>query len=437
MTTASPTQYNLNDGQKNAAEAFLAFLFGTGKEFIISGPAGVGKTYLMNYIIDTTMPLYHEACQLIGEKPLYTQVVMTATTNKAADVLAQATRRPTSTVHSFFGLKVDIDYSNGQTLLKKSNRWEVKDRQIIFVDESSLIDTELWKLLHEGTSNCKLVYVGDHYQLAPVHEDLSPVYKHDAPMVELTEQVRNAGQPALMALCEQMRETVRTGVFKPIRMVPGVIDHLDGNQMQAQVDAHFANQTATDRILAYTNRRVIEFNDHIRTIRNLPESYQAGELLVCSNAYQRGKLSIPVEAEVTVLLNRGRKQVLLDEREEILLDVDYLDLETDLGDIHREVPFPVNRRHFDELVKYYAKRKDWPNYFLLKNQYADLRPRDAATVHKAQGSSYDTVFIDLGNISTCNIPSQVARMLYVAFSRARTRVFVYGDLAEKYGGLIL
>jgi ATP-dependent exoDNAse (exonuclease V) alpha subunit len=60
----------------------------------------------------------------------------------------------------------------------------------------------------------------------------------------------------------------------------------------------------------------------------------------------------------------------------------------------------------------------------------------AKTVHKSQGSTHDDVYIDLGNISTCHNPNQAARMLYVAFSRARNRVFLFGQLAEKYGGLI-
>jgi exodeoxyribonuclease-5 len=45
--------------------------------------------------------------------------------------------------------------------------------------------------------------------------------------------------------------------------------------------------------------------------------------------------------------------------------------------------------------------------------------------------------VDLTNISTCTIPNQAARMLYVAFSRARTRVIMYGNLAPRFGGLIL
>jgi ATP-dependent exoDNAse (exonuclease V) beta subunit len=47
------------------------------------------------------------------------------------------------------------------------------------------------------------------------------------------------------------------------------------------------------------------------------------------------------------------------------------------------------------------------------------------------------VFIDLTNISTCHQVEQVARMMYVAVSRAKYRIFFYGQLAEKYGGVVL
>ena len=87
--TTPPT---LNQGQKAAADAFFDFLLTDDKEFIISGPAGVGKTFLMSYIIDHTMTHYHKVCELMGIKPKYTEVQMTATTNKAADVLGQSVK---------------------------------------------------------------------------------------------------------------------------------------------------------------------------------------------------------------------------------------------------------------------------------------------------------------------------------------------------------
>jgi hypothetical protein len=116
-----------------------------------------------------------------------------------------------------------------------------------------------------------------------------------------------------------------------------------------------------------------------------------------------------------------------------------MDLESRIGDILYDIPVPTDRPHYHALLAHYRKvaKKGggWGRFFDLKNKYPDLRQRDAATVHKSQGSTYDSVYIDLGNISTCNIANQVARMLYVAFSRPRTRVYLYGDLAEKYGGL--
>src|SRR6185437_5247967 len=111
------------------------------------GPAGVGKTYLMNHIIDTTMPRYQEMCELVGTQAQYTDVVMTATTNKAADVLSQSVGRPAGTVHSFFNLTVRNDFTTGKTAIKKTNRWVVHQGKIIFIDESSMIDTDLWKAL--------------------------------------------------------------------------------------------------------------------------------------------------------------------------------------------------------------------------------------------------------------------------------------------------
>ncbi|TIN00985.1 MAG: hypothetical protein E5Y34_11050 [Mesorhizobium sp.] len=432
----APPAYNPNQDQKDGAEAFLEFLFSPEKEFIISGPAGVGKTYLMNYLIDNTMPRYHEMCKLIGIKPEYDEVVMTATTNKAADVLSQAVGRPVTTVHAFFNLTVRDDYATGTTSLKQTSKWVIHQRKIIIIDESSMIDTALWKMAHEGTMNCKLVYVGDRNQLAPVHEDLSPVYKHNSPMVELLKPVRNANQPHLMNVCTQLRETVATGVFKPIQVHPGVIDLLNGVQMQDEIHHHFLAQTHASRILAFTNKRVIEYNDHIRGIRHLPAEFTTGEFLVNNSVLHTKKGNIPVEMELEVLRNRGHSKILFDPKDEVELDINLLDLRTSFGDIMFDVPMPTNRVHLDQLLKYYKSVKNWSMFFDLKNNYADLRPRDAATVHKSQGSTYDSVFVDLGNISTCNIPSQVARMLYVAFSRAKSRVFLFGDLAEKYGGLI-
>lgn len=431
----------LNKGQQEAADGFFAFLFSKEKEMIMSGPAGTGKTYTMGDMIDRIMPEYFKTCKMMSIEPEFDEVVMCATTNKAAEVLSKASNRPTVTIHSFLALRVMDDYSTGRSKIVRTAGWKVHTRKIIFVDESSMIDFELLELLREGTAGCKIVFVGDHCQLAPVMEDKSPIYKAKLSFYELKESVRNAGQPALMQVCAQLRETVETGIFKPIQIVPGVIDLANDEEMQDAIAHVFQNQTREARILCYTNARVQAYNDHIRDVRNLPSEYGVGELLVNSQAIQMGRKQpmLSVETEVEIMSQDGSIEKLpigKHEGEPIELDIRRTELKSGLGEIYRNVALPVDREHFVSLSKWYAKRKNWERLFYLKNTCPDLRPRDAATIHKAQGSSHDIVFIDMSDISNCHQPQTVARLLYVAFSRARERIILYGQLTPKYGGLI-
>lgn len=424
----------LNQGQKVAADGFFDFLFGKSKELILSGPGGVGKTFLMGYLIDEVMPQYMKTCQLVGITPEYDGVVMTATTNKAAEVLAEATGRPAETIHAFLSLKVREDFKTGKMYLSRGSGWKIKERQIIFIDESSMIDSALRQFILDGTQNCKIVYVGDHCQLAPVMETLSPIYLDNLPFFELTEPMRTK-VPALQAINEQLRNQVKTGEFYPIKIVPGVIDWLDGDQMEAEIAKQFGHQTHEKRILAYTNKRVIEYNEHIRDMRQLPNNFGMGEFLINNNAIRLSNAMMKVEEEVEIV-DQAADTEMRPLTGDVELEIRETTLRNRYGSYYRNVQVPVNRDHFLQLVQYYSRIKDWPTYFHLKQTYPDLRQRDAATVHKAQGSTYDTVFIDLENLSTCHQPNLAARLLYVAFSRARSRVVLYGDLAEKYGGLI-
>ena len=270
---------SLNEGQQAAADGFFQFLFDKGNELIISGPGGVGKTFLMGFLIDEIMPRYQQTCRMMGITSEYNDVIMTATTNKAADVLAQATGRPAQTIHSFLNLKVTDDYTTGKSKLTKTRNWKIHENMIIFVDEASMIDYPLLEMIREGTHKCKIVFVGDHCQLAPVMEPISPIYRSNLPFYELTQPMRNSNQPALMEVCQQLRNTVETGKFHPIMIRPGVIDHLNGDQMEQEVFDYFA-ESSNSRILAYTNQQVVAYNDHIREIRQLVSSYTLGERLI-------------------------------------------------------------------------------------------------------------------------------------------------------------
>lgn len=432
-----PSKPPLNKEQVAAAEGFFEFLFSDQSELMISGPGGTGKTFLMGHMIDEVMPRYMKSCRLLGIDPIYHQVMMTATTNKAAEVLGLATARPTKTIHSFLNLRVQDNFETGDSKLTKSPNFEVHQNKILFIDEYTMLGTTARRFLKEGTHKCKIVYVGDHCQLAPVRESITPGHDEGLPFFELTEPMRT-DNPDLQALNNQLRETVKTDVFRPIKVVPGVIDLLDGPSMEKEIELHFRDASNRDRILAYTNSRVHEYNDHIRQMRGLPATLTVGEHVISNSAMQidrpgvKQMMSVEDEFEVMKISSHIDKVRI---ESTVELEVVYATLKGRHG-LFENLAIPVNREHFIQLMKHYGKVKDWKHYFQLKNNYPDLRPRDAATTHKAQGSTYDTVFIDMDDLSTCRDRSMAARLLYVAGSRARKRVVMYGTLAKKYGGII-
>lgn len=433
------TKPPLNTGQQDAADYFFSFLFAPEKEMGITGPGGVGKTHLVGEMIDEIIPNYHSTCKMMGIEPKYNDVAMLSTTNQAAEVLSLACGRPTQTAASFLGLKVKEDYETGETSLTKTNSWTIHENSILFVDEASMVDTQLYTFLNEGTLNCKIVYVGDHCQMAPVKEKISPVYNGSIHHVELTQPMRTT-IPELHALNWQLRRTVETGDFQPIQIVPGVIDWFDDNQMAAAVTASFANQTLDERILAYTNKRVVEYNNEIRWIRGLPSTFTVGEQLIsaAANPLKKYRLRIGEEVEIIGIKPQVFK-LTVDHFDGQDVDVEYqfADIRTRLGMVFTDVLLPYDKDHFNQIIKWLAGRKAWQKMYSLKDKMLDLRQRDASTIYKAQGSSLDRVYIDATNLSRSPNPAQAARMLYVAASRARKNIVFYGDLAERYGGLIL
>lgn len=424
----------LNQGQEAAAQAVFQFLISKDKEFSISGPAGVGKTHLMKHIMKTVLQTYQDTCKLLGIPAVDYEVALTATTNKAAEVLAQSTGFPAQTIHSFLKLKVYDDYKSGQTKCEPTKDASIKSRKLIFVDEASMVDKLLHKWLHHFTdSSCKIIYLGDHCQLAPVMESLSLVYQEPKPQAFLAEPMRNAGQPALVDLCATLRNTVETGAFFQIDPVPGVIEYLDQAQAISFVDQTFKSEAPDSRILCYTNKRVKEYNSYIRQLRGYPDHFTPGEVLINNSGITVRKVFLRVEQELTVVsVDTDIRGIVIDENDpNAILQVYSIEVGNSNGTAFLKVDVPVDPEHFQSLVRYYTRQKDWARKYKLTNNFPDLRPRDGATVYKAQGSTYDSVLLDLSDIGSCTQNDQLARMLYVGASRAKSKVYLYGSLPAR------
>lgn len=420
----------LNQGQELAKASVLQFLMSDDPYFCLSGPAGVGKTFMLRYVMDTVMKEYQELCKLLDVPMQIFEVQLTATTNKAAEVLAESTGYPTSTIHSYIGLRVFDDYKTGKSKISKTGSFKTIYNTLLFVDEASMVDPVLKAYIEEAMDKTsKVVYVGDHCQMAPVNEKISPVYDSPKHFVELTEPVRNADQPALMALCNQLRETVKTGIFKPIQPVEGVIDYINDKSMKQLLDTDFVNENLDARALCFTNDRVHEYNEYIRGIRNYPDTFVEGEILISNSVYTpNDKPILKVEQQVEIKeISSEPYNIDIDGTASMLV----YDAVLKSGIVVR---IPVDKDHYKDLIRYYADNKEWRIYYKLKNSFPDLRQKDASTVYKAQGSTYEYVILDLRNIGTCYDADQVARMLYVGASRPRQRIYLYGKLPARYAG---
>lgn len=400
--------------------------------FSISGPAGTGKTFLMCHTMNNVREDYERMSELLGLKPINFEPVLTATTNKAAEVLQQATGFPTSTIHSALKLKVYDDYNTGVSKINKTREWIKLSNKLFFIDEASMVDETLYGFIDETLDDtCKVIFLGDHCQLAPVKEELSKVYAESKPTAQLSIPVRNAGQPALVQLCEQLRQTVETGVFKPIEPVPGVIDYVDGADAQSYIDQEFKTEETDARILCYTNNRVHEYVDYIRQLRGYPVHLTNPEYVILNSTYIAGKTMLQTESEFQIQEVQDPKPTVFQDEQFALMTRNVV-LKTPGTTIKYNVLIAENKEELQKLKRLAAHQKNWVVYYSLKNKIADLRPRDASTIYKAQGSTFKTAFLDIGNIGTCMSPSQTARMLYVGASRAKERVLLFGTLPGKY-----
>ena len=420
---------SLNEDQRKAFQDVLNFVNDPVEKFHrISGGAGTGKSFFIAQVADNI--LKH------SKQHNLTQVAVTATTNKAAAVLQQAMPHRAvdiDTIYAFMNLRVKNNFNDGTETIVPTKNWMVHDHTLIIIDEASMANKKLWKYLNDGTTNrCKILFVGDKNQLAPVKEPISPVYTTSMGESQLLTPVRNSNQPALMALCDQLVDTVKTGVFHPIKEVPGVIDFIDGEQMKGVLEREYSVENPYKRVLCYRNQNVIEYNQFIKKLRGFDKPYNIGEVLTNNTSAElTNKLMMYTDQLVKVLDMEEPydSKVIVPGHNIAMVDMNVQDIE--VGTEYAVTCF-WNPNDKKEVMKYYSSNKNWEKYFFIKDRFPDLRSVAASTTHKAQGSTYDSVIVDLKDISRSTNKDQTARLLYVALSRPRNHLYIRGKLSERY-----
>lgn len=397
-------------------------LSGTQDYYCLKGYAGTGKTTVITY--------------WIKEKKPKGKIVLTAPTNKAANVLrdkAREIRLPVDvrTIHSLLALK--MQWQEDKQVLVPDNKGEDKfgDYAWVVVDECSMLNKELMAFIcraREFHKN-KVIFMGDPCQLPPIGEKGSKAF--DPPsQSELTDVMRQAKDSNILSLSIYLRKLILSErPSYPAKLFEFVDDKsvfyhpvskYEEDILKAFVDAE---DNKDIRHLAWTNAVVNTWNNRIRDrIYGFDrEEWTEGEQIVTTSPvidpYEGGILF------TTDTLLEIEEEPVLTEREDVecwqLICKDQpLYVVTDTG----QRQFLLTKKL--KLAEAKADKKKWRDFYTFMETFSSVKPAHSLTVHRSQGSTFDDVYVSFANILANPNRKESLQCLYVAVTRPRSKLYL-------------
>ena len=130
----------LTADQQQAADQLVNFLLSQENEILCSGAPGVGKSHLISWFVNEGYSRYVQVCRERGLLTKYVdEPVVTATTNKAAEVLRTKLGKDVRTIHSYLGLVVKEDYNNGGTHIVNGKKFGLKYQKILLTQPTKTL----------------------------------------------------------------------------------------------------------------------------------------------------------------------------------------------------------------------------------------------------------------------------------------------------------
>lgn len=412
----------LTPHQQSALDDVIARLEAGERYTTLRGYAGTGKTYLVGRLIQ----------QLAAEG---TFVRVCAPTHKAAQVLQRAIHNPAiraQTMHAFLGLRLVPDRRGGYTLEPERGRRLPSDG-VVIVDEASMVGAEEWTHI-EKTTGLQWLFVGDPAQLPPVNEGASPVFDQPGPALE--EIVRQQRGNPILELAERIRshadfrDRIRFSGELGVAST-GRREAFVASALRAFESSSFASDGTFARVLAYRNRTVRAYNQEIRHARYGADAarFVEGEWLVARDTWFVEGAPVLINSEEVRVVHAD---VDVDRDDETgTWRIWVLEVEGARGEDTRR----LRVLHEDEAARFEGRLaklkaealkegKDWYPYYALRERFAQVDYLYSMTVHKAQGSTFDTAFVDLRDALTCRGSDRQA-LLYVAVTRPARRLALF------------
>lgn len=446
--------------QVHAIETFCQFAadYETNSAMILCGSAGTGKTTLASAIV--------KAMKSLGQK-----VVLLAPTGRAAKVFSLNSDTPAFTIHRKIYRQKAYTGLGGQFQLADNmarNTLFLIDEASMIADSTSDFDSDynfgsgsllddLINYVYNGS--CRMLLIGDRYQLPPVGFIESPALSPDALKsrylktytAELDEVVRQASESGILYNAQLIRRMItEDDVYRiPHLKFKGFtdIEVLSGTDLVESLDDSYYDMGDDETmVVTRSNKMAVRYNVGIRQkCKECEDDLETDDMItiVKNNYYwtERDK-----EAPMSFIANGDRARVTKIRNEVeaygftfcdcTLVFPDYNDYEmtcTVIKDtLLSESPsltYDQQQHLFEEIMKEFeyiplkADRmkalKNAPYYNALQIKYAY-----ASTCHKAQGGQWEHVYVEQGFLTEDMVNQDYYRWLYTALTRATDKVFL-------------
>lgn len=448
MKNATNNIASLNADQTEAFMALHKFIASKDRDamFCLKGYAGTGKTYTITKFIET----------LLAAHPKW-RIAMTAPTNKAVQVLRenasiQHDNVDYKTIHSLLGLKEVIQDSGDIEFERDLNEPQpvIKTRyKVLVIDEVSMLQDKLFFDIRRYVNDVKIILMGDPAQIPPVGKlDCEPFLNpedHGIISYQLTKIMRQGEGSAIVETAHNIRENLEnTGhTWNPGRDLQAYNTPLDREKVRELFHTQFVGATdlGRTRTIAWTNKKVKEYNSFIRTLFYGPERaaadrYIPGEILVMNKPYYA---RIGDEDEFLLQTNQEVKVISIDwgmwpldgetDYKVYVARVEFVDrkgntVQGEIMMIHADAEhkFVARCQELRQIAIHsaYGERKPaWRQYYGVLRSVANVNYAYAITAHKAQGSTYEVAIVDVKNMSQNDNIVERNRILYTAITRGR------------------
>lgn len=341
--------------------------------FRLFGYAGTGKTTLARHLADNESG----------------RVCFAAFTGKAAKVMRDKGCRGASTIHSLI-YDAERDETTGifRYHLKRDQDADINRAALVIVDECSMVGEKLGADLLSFKK--PVLVLGDPAQLPAI--DGGGYFTETAPDFMLDEVHRQAAESPIIRIATDIREA-------RFDRQPA---EFDGARILRKGDMNSEIVLAADKVLIGTNRTRFSYNRRLRELLGFSgDRPNVGETLIClRNDHSLGLLNGAIWDVAKV--KRDRKT---DAGRVFAFDL----RDTDNPDRH------VPARVYEHFFRGDAASLDWQ----AKRGTQEFDYGYAITVHKSQGSQWDSVCVfDEGGV----FGPDRNRWLYTAVTRAAERL---------------